>query len=667
MAGIKVKHLTAGRIALATVLAWGVLSSAPAQSSPAETGEQFFLLPKSVPDPLEPANRFIYGLNKSFLIGAVQPTAKVYRFIVRKPLRTGIGNFGRNITYPGRLINTLLEGEWVGARDETYRFGCNTFLGLGGFFDLASKWKIPKKDADFGQTFDKWGWNAQCYLMLPLFGPSNERDLVGLGADTAANPLTYIAPYSTRTPAILKYFSPYTYISYGILYNNLSDSVDNFARFSQSEQDAYATVQYAWTFARKSWAADFAVQGEQDEASLETLGSVFFKARNQEFPNRGTTLSASIPATHRKLRFTYWMQPTNAPIVYIAPGLGSHRLAEPVLALAELVYKQGFSVVSVSSTFNHEFIEQAASAEVPAYMSVDVKDLHVALTEIDHRLEKRYPKRLGARALMGYSMGGFQTLFLAGAGTTNAAPLLKFDRYVAIDAPVRLLHGIAKLDEYFQAPLAWPATERDAGMENTLLKVAAISKNLDQNQPQVSKPQRALPFSGIESKFLVGLTFRFILRDAIYSSQQKHNQGVLRHSIRKTRRAPLYQEILQYSYHDYLEKFLIPYYWGHGVDLTLESLAQAGDLRAYAAGLHGREDVRLIVNQNDFLLSEDDLQWLRATFSPEHLTVFEKGGHLGNLGHPEVQKAILAALDGLGAIPKPPAHGQKSAFDENLR
>ena len=36
----------------------------------------------------------------------------------------------------------------------------------------------------------------------------------------------------------------------------------------------------------------------------------------------------------------------------------------------------------------------AATADVPAYMPVDVHDLHVALTEIDHRLVKLYPERL---------------------------------------------------------------------------------------------------------------------------------------------------------------------------------------------------------------------------------------------------------------------------------
>ena len=148
------------------------------------------------------------------MTGAVKPTAKVYRLIVIKPVRTGIGNFGKNITYPGRLINNLLQGKWAGARDETYRFGCNTTVGVAGFFDVASKWNIPKSDADFGQTFGQWGWKPGCYIMLPIFGPSNERDTVGLAADTAANPLTYIAPYPATTPEALTYVSPYTYISY---------------------------------------------------------------------------------------------------------------------------------------------------------------------------------------------------------------------------------------------------------------------------------------------------------------------------------------------------------------------------------------------------------------------------------------------------------------------
>jgi pimeloyl-ACP methyl ester carboxylesterase len=420
-----------------------------------------------------------------------------------------------------------------------------------------------------------------------------------------------------------------------------------------------------------------------------------------------------IPGTGRKLKFTFWLQPGKANVVYIVPGLGSHRLAETSLALAELVYKNGFSAVCVSSPFNSEFMEHASTAAMPAYLPVDGQDLHVALTEIDHHLNALYPDRLGNKALMGYSMGAFESLFIAATEPTNpppsdlgvpqsrnqlpvrrstgeGGPLIQFDRVVAINTPVRMAQGISKLDEFYRAPLDWPVAERTDDLENTFLKVAALSK-------LTLTPRSSLPFSAVESKFLIGMTFRFMLRDIIFSSQRRNNQGVLQHPIRNFRRDPLYQEILQYSYQDYFEKFAIPYYQTRGLaspreiggaearpveyasggaghpaevvprgkgraasgleqptarraevisrgDPTSVALEKADDLRTYDAGLRANPNIRVIVNQNDFLLTDEDLAWLHATFTPEQLTVFPQGGHLGNLSNPTVQKAILAAL-----------------------
>jgi ABC-type transporter lipoprotein component MlaA/pimeloyl-ACP methyl ester carboxylesterase len=626
------------------------------------------ILPKSVPDPLEPLNRVMWAFNKGVMTDVIKPTSKVYRFVVVKPVRTGIGNFGRNLTYPGRLINNLLQEKWSGARDESWRFVCNTTVGVAGFWDVATRWNIPKSDADFGQTFGQWGWKPQFFLMLPIFGPSNDRDTVGLAADTAANPLLYISPYGFVANNPLTWLGPYSYLNYGIMYNDLADSVGEYVRFSQAEMDPYSEIQYAWTFTRANRVADFQVKGKQDPASLETLESVFFTFKNPEFPDHGKTRSVLIPATGRKLKFTFWLQPGKANVVFIIPGLGSHRLAEPSLALAELVYSNGFSAVCVSSPFNSEFMENASTAALPAYLPVDGQDLKVALTEIDRRLHALYPDRLGNRALMGYSMGALQSLFVAAtnptnqyfvttkgtvlhfregkqgvkevrlAPETNQVPLVQFDRFVAINTPVRLTFGVSKLDEFYRAPLDWPVAERTGDIENTFLKVAALSKS-------TLTPKTSLPFSAIESKFLIGMTFRFILRDIIYSSQRRNNQGVLQHPIRNYRRNPVYQEILQYSYQDYFDKFAIPYYQARGLAMPVaETVEKADDLRTYDAGLRANPDIRVICNENDFLLTADDLAWLHTTFGPKELTVFPQGGHLGNLFNPAVQKSILAAL-----------------------
>jgi hypothetical protein len=224
------------------------------------------------------------------------------------------------------------------------------------------------------------------------------------------------------------------------------------------------------------------------------------------------------------------------------------------------------------------------------------------------------------------------------APVTNRLPLIHFDRYVAINTPVRMAQGISKLDEFYRAPLGWPDTNRTDNIENTFLKVAALSQS-------TLTPQTTLPFSAIESKFLIGLTYRLKLRDMIYSSQRRNNQGILHHPIREWRRDPVYQEILQYSFQDYFEKFAIPYYQAQGLaSPTAETMAKNGDLRTYEAGLRANPDVRIIVNQNDFLLTDADLAWLHATFATNQLTVFPQGGHLGNLFNPAVQKSILAAL-----------------------
>jgi len=56
-------------------------------------------------------------------------------------------------------------------------------------------------------------------------------------------------------------------------------------------------------------------------------------------------------------------------------------------------------------------MERASTAALPAYTPSDARDLHVALTEIDRQLNVRYSRRMGARMLMGYSIGAFRVAF----------------------------------------------------------------------------------------------------------------------------------------------------------------------------------------------------------------------------------------------------------------
>ena len=602
------------------------------------------ILPEEIPDPIEPFNRAMWSFNKELMLDVINPTARAYRFVVVKPVRQGISNFNRNLLFPARVFNHLLQARWTGARDESYRFLVNSTVGIGGIFDFATRWNIPKSDADFGQTLGQWGWKPGCFIMLPVFGPSSERDTLGLVGDTAANPLVYVSPYTFQHHNVFTYLGVYSYFNIFTTYNGLSDAAPEAARFSESETDPYEEIRLARTFARDTRKPDFEVRGPYDKPSLETLNAAFVSHKDPEFPVRARTRSVVIPSTGRKFPFSYWLQTGNAPMVYVVPGLGAHRFAQPALALAESLYAAGFSVVCISNPFNAEFMERASSAELPAYLPVDAKDVHVALNEIDRRLTELYRGRLGKRALLGYSMGALDTLYIAAAQPTDGSSLIHFDRFVAISTPVRLMHGVQKLDNFYQAPLEWPANERHAKLENTFLKVAAlVSSGLPTNTPP--------PFEAIESKFLIGMSFRFILRDMVFSSQNRVSQHVLSEPLSKFNREKVYEEISQYSYQDYLHVFAAPYYAKTGLSAHAdEAITTAGNLQTYEAGLRANSEIRVILNENDFLLEESDLAWLRSTFHGDQLTVFPSGGHLGNLAEPVMQKAMIGALAGLGDL-----------------
>jgi phospholipid-binding lipoprotein MlaA len=73
------------------------------------------------------------------------------------------------------------------------RFFLNTGFGFLGLVDVATEWGAePAHDEDFGQTLAVWGFGEGPYLMLPIFGPSNPRDAVGLVVDHFSDPLTYV-------------------------------------------------------------------------------------------------------------------------------------------------------------------------------------------------------------------------------------------------------------------------------------------------------------------------------------------------------------------------------------------------------------------------------------------------------------------------------------------
>jgi phospholipid-binding lipoprotein MlaA len=141
-------------------------------------------------DPFEPLNRGLFAFNRTLDGLILKPAARIYRGVVPEIGREGVHNVLANWTAPVTFLNDVLQGEPDRASETLGRFFLNTGFGLLGLLDVATYVGAEERhDEDFGQTLAVWGFGEGPYLVIPVIGPSNARDLGGRIADFFGDPV----------------------------------------------------------------------------------------------------------------------------------------------------------------------------------------------------------------------------------------------------------------------------------------------------------------------------------------------------------------------------------------------------------------------------------------------------------------------------------------------
>lgn len=160
-------------------------------------------------DPFEATNRAWFENNlaldrtlSSLTGGADAAPAQAEPSLGRRLVR----NVASNLGTPSTVLNDLLQVRPDRAAENTLRFAINSTIGLAGLFDPAGAMGIHGRSSDFGETLHRWGVGEGAYVVLPVLGPSTERDAVGMVVDSLINPWDFVlSPAEARGVTVMRW------------------------------------------------------------------------------------------------------------------------------------------------------------------------------------------------------------------------------------------------------------------------------------------------------------------------------------------------------------------------------------------------------------------------------------------------------------------------------
>lgn len=206
-------------------------------------------------DPLQPMNRVFYRFNDLGDRYLLRPAAVGYQRALPRQLRSGVHNFFSNLLYPVTIANGFLQGKFRQSGRDGARFLLNSIVGLGGLFDPATRVGLTENDEDFGQTLAVWGVGDGPYLVIPVFGPSTLRNVLGAAVDAPLTPFLSVTDgdvdvtlgawvinqvdrrsgFLDADQQVFEAYDPYTFVRDAYLQNRQYRSLDG----NVPEDDSY--------------------------------------------------------------------------------------------------------------------------------------------------------------------------------------------------------------------------------------------------------------------------------------------------------------------------------------------------------------------------------------------------------------------------------------------
>ncbi|NDV25189.1 alpha/beta fold hydrolase [Desulfovibrio sp. JC010] len=333
-----------------------------------------------------------------------------------------------------------------------------------------------------------------------------------------------------------------------------------------------------------------------------------------------------------KFYYSTAMQDEEAPLLFIIAGTGSEHDSAKMRFLTQLFYEAGFHVVALSSPTHMNFVVSFSKYGAPGYVPHDVEDLYRAMKWIKADLEEDHSIR--NYSITGYSLGGMHSAFLAKMDEERKD--FHFRRVLMLNPPVSLYTSALRFDSWLSPENLGNKTPRQVIDEliEAFSEIYVHSNVVDLDDNFLYALSQHTNFSNMDMKAIIAAAFRMSSSSMIFSSDVCLNAGyvvpVNRHLGVGDNLMPYHRTAAAITFEDYMDEYLLPYLQFLKPGTTKGELVKNCDLDSIREYLNTSEKIFVLGNEDDIILDNADLEFLKKTFG-YRATFFPRGGHCGNI------------------------------------
>jgi hypothetical protein len=336
------------------------------------------------------------------------------------------------------------------------------------------------------------------------------------------------------------------------------------------------------------------------------------------------------------LRCTFAYQDHKAPLIFLIAGTGSNHKSAKMMTLVKSFWQAGYHVITLASPTHSNFIINASHSHIPGDLTEDAADLYWAMENA--WLKVKDDIQVSDFYVGGYSLGGTQAAFVAKLDDQKKS--FNFKKVLMINPAVNLYDSVSRIEATLEKIPGGPK-KVNAFFNSMIAKFLEFYEEGDYVEFN-GEFLYAVYQSGLltpeEGGGLIGIAFRVASGGMIFTSDVMTNSGYVVPKNRVLSSSDSLREYMRVSNHlsfiDYFNEYFYPYFAKKRPGLTKEALIQSLGLKSIEPYLKGNPKFFVMTNENDFILSNADRDYLKELFG-ERTILYPVGGHLGNLEYVE--------------------------------